>query len=65
MTSVVVDARFAGGLIMVESDAEYLGDEAVVVLDLPGCSVALFPREARKLAAALVDVAAQGPGGGR
>lgn len=50
----IVDARFVGGTILVEQDAEYLGDgSSVVVLSLPGHTVALFPREARALAAAL------------
>jgi hypothetical protein len=50
----VVDVRFAGGAVVVEQDAEYIGDgRTVVVLSLPGHTVALFPREARALAAAL------------
>lgn len=50
----IVDARFAGGAVVVERDTEYLGDgRAVVVLSLPGHTVALFPHEARALAAAL------------
>lgn len=49
-----VDARFAGGAIQVQQDADYLGDgRAVVTLALPGHTVALFPHEARALAAAL------------
>jgi hypothetical protein len=55
---VVVDARFAGGAIIVEPDAEYLGDgSSVVTLALPGLTVALFPHEARALAAALSSTA--------
>ncbi len=49
-----VDARFAGGAVSVEQDAEYIGDgRSVVLLTLPGHTVALFPHEARALAAAL------------
>ena len=49
-----VDARFAGGAIQVEQDDEYVGDgSAVVRLALPGHAIALFPHEARALAAAL------------
>ncbi|WP_456286237.1 hypothetical protein M1D46_00470 [Microbacterium sp. JZ70] len=49
-----VDARFAGGVIQVEQDAEYIGDgRTVVTLAFPGHTVALFPHEARALAAAL------------
>lgn len=50
----VADARFAGGAIIVGQDAEYIGDgHTVVTLALPGHTVALFPHEARRLAAAL------------
>jgi len=51
---VVVDAGFAGGAILVEQDAEHLGDgRSVVTLALPGLAVPLFLHEARALAAAL------------
>ena len=50
----VVDVRFAGGAVIVEQDAEYIGDgRTVVTLALPGHTVALFPHEARALARAL------------
>lgn len=49
-----VDARFAGGAINVQQDADYIGEgRTVVTLALPGRTVALFPHEARALAAAL------------
>lgn len=59
MASTFVDARFAGGAIVVESDDEYTGDgQAGVILALPGQSVWLFPREARALAHELQAYAA-------
>ncbi|WP_417554310.1 hypothetical protein [Microbacterium sp.] len=49
-----VDARFAGGAIQVQPDADYLPDgRTVVTLALPGHTVALYPHEARALADAL------------
>lgn len=54
----IVDTRFAGGAILVEQDAEYIGDgRTVVTLSLPGLAVPLFPHEARALAAALTEQA--------
>ncbi|WP_347756807.1 hypothetical protein [Agrococcus sp. ProA11] len=53
-----MDARFAGGAISVERDTEYLDDgHPVVMLSLPGHTVALFPHEASALAATLAATA--------
>lgn len=55
---IAVDARFAGGAILVEQDAGYLGDgRSIITLALPGLVVPLFPHEARALAAALTSQA--------
>lgn len=49
-----VDARFAGGTILLEVDDEYTGDgRSMVRVELPGHTLHLFPHEARGLANAL------------
>ncbi len=54
----VIDARFAGGPILIEQDTLLECD--VVKLDLPGgVAVPLLPHEARALAAALTAAAAR------
>lgn len=59
MTATVVDARFAGGAVVVERDDEYTGDgRPGVRLELPGHSLWLFAHEARALAKALAEHAA-------
>lgn len=51
----IVEARFAGGPIIVEADNEYTGDDSPGVrLEMPGHSVWLFAREARALGEALL-----------
>lgn len=52
-----VDARFAGGTIVVDVDPPFEGRPALVEVNLPGLTVGLFPHEARALAAALTTVA--------
>ncbi|MEV8239455.1 hypothetical protein AB0O90_04415 [Microbacterium testaceum] len=55
--SVTVDARFAGGAILVDT-----GDVAgspVVTVEMPGDTVAIFPDEARRLAVVLIEQAAR------
>lgn len=53
-----VDARFAGGPILVdEGHATYDAATKLVTIDAPGWDTALFPHEARALAAALLDAA--------
>lgn len=54
-----VDARFAGGPILVTGDAHtsYDPDVTLVQIDAPGWVTALFPHEARALAAALTAAA--------
>ena len=55
--SVAVDARFAGGPILVDT-----GDVAgspVVTVHMPGDAAAMFPDEARRLAVALIEQAAR------
>jgi len=52
-----VDARFAGGAIVVDVDPPFEGRPALVEVNLPGLTVGLFPREARALAAALLEAA--------
>lgn len=55
-----VDARFAGGTILVQVDEEYTGDERVTVrIDMPGLTLHLFRHEARDLANALREAAAE------
>ena len=58
MTAIVVDARFAGGPLLVEEDRLPWDQTAdVVVLSGPGFVVQLMAHEARELAAALSSVA--------
>ncbi|WP_156377073.1 hypothetical protein [Microbacterium sp. Root53] len=55
-----VDARFAGGTILVQVDEEYTGDHRVMVrVDMPGHTLHLFRHEARDLANALREAAAE------
>ncbi|KQR23179.1 hypothetical protein [Microbacterium sp. Leaf151] len=55
--SVAVDARFAGGSILVDVD-EHAG-APVVIVQMPGDSAAMFPDEARRLAVTLIEQAAR------
>jgi len=53
-----VDARFAGGPILVDQGhATYDVATKLVTIDAPGWDTALFPHEARALAAALTEAA--------
>lgn len=55
----VIDARFAGGpLIVAAAPAEGVRP-ALVNVDLPGFSVAMFADEARRFAVALLEQAAR------
>ncbi len=54
-----VDARFAGGEILVDEESSVLDGTRMVTIDAPGWDVVLFPHEARALAAALIDAAAK------
>lgn len=52
----VVDARFAGGAIMVVPTTLAFTDTAVVSVNVPGTGeIPMFPHEARALAKALQD----------
>lgn len=53
MTVSVVDARFAGGPIVVQPARVDWTDSNLVEVNLPGLTVALFPHEAQDLADAL------------
>ncbi|QYF98107.1 hypothetical protein [Microbacterium sp. PAMC21962] len=54
----IVNARFAGGPITIDQGhATYDAATKLVTIDAPGWETALFPHEARALAAALVDAA--------
>ncbi|CAN5381145.1 hypothetical protein BH09ACT6_BH09ACT6_18740 [soil metagenome] len=55
--TVFVDVRAAGGTVRVSPGEDFLGDD-VVILELPGYQVDCAPNEARKLARALIEVAA-------
>lgn len=58
MSAIVVDARFAGGPLLVEEDrSPYDPTTEVVMLSGPGFAVQLFRHEALELAAALSSVA--------
>ncbi|MBD3942806.1 hypothetical protein IF188_13985 [Microbacterium sp. NEAU-LLC] len=50
-----VDARFAGGSILVEPVASVLDGRTMVRIQAPGYEVVLFPHEADRLAEALSD----------
>lgn len=52
-----VDARFAGGPIIVDTDAGHDTRPPLVEVNLPGLTVGLFPHEARALADALRSAA--------
>lgn len=56
-----VDARFAGGTLIVDQAVDVLDPaRRLVTLDIPGCNqFGLFPDEARAVAAALVVAAAE------
>ncbi|PZU48444.1 MAG: hypothetical protein DI566_04210 [Microbacterium sp.] len=57
---MIVDARFAGGSITVDDQSSVLDDGTrMVTIDAPGWDAALFPHEARALAAALIEAAAK------
>lgn len=57
MTAIVVDARFAGGPLLVEEDrSPWDPSTELVVVSGPGFVVQLFPHEARALAEALSAV---------
>lgn len=53
----LVDARFAGGSIIVSPLAADDLAPALVDVDIPGLRLSLSPSEARALAAALVEAA--------
>lgn len=59
MTASVVDARFAGGPIIVNAARAEDVRPALVNVDLPGLSVAMCADEARRLAVALIEQAAR------
>ena len=53
--TALLDARFAGGPLEVSADHfKHAPETAAVRIDGPGFSLALFPHEARALAAALI-----------
>ncbi|GEB94396.1 hypothetical protein [Microbacterium lacticum] len=54
----VVDARFAGGPILIDQGhATYDAATKLVTVMAPGFDIALFPHEARAFAQALLDAA--------
>lgn len=56
----VVDARFAGGPIIIDhGHATYDIATKLVTLAAPGFDTALFPQEARALATALLEAATE------
>lgn len=55
--SVAVEARFAGGAIVV--DTNDVAGSSVVTMDMPGNAAAMFPDEARRLAVTLIEQAAR------
>ncbi len=61
--TTLIDARFAGGPIQVDTERSVFDDRQLVRVALPGCSVNLFPHEARALAAALTHAAENAPDG--
>lgn len=55
----IVEARFAGGPIVIDEAVDTLDQtRRLVKIDAPGFDTALFPHEARALAKALQDAAA-------
>lgn len=58
MSAVAVEARFAGGAILVDTDD--VAGSPVVTVDMPGgTSTAMFPDEARRFAVTLIEQAAR------
>lgn len=57
--SAVIEARFAGGAITVETTEADEYRPALIEVNLPGLTVALFAHEARALAAALLEAATE------
>ena len=55
----VVDARFAGGTIVVETIEADEYRPALVEINLPGLTVAFFAHESRALATALLEAATE------
>lgn len=57
MSAVSVEARFAGGAIVVDTDD--VAGSPVVTVDMPGNTAAMFPDEARRFAVSLIEQAAR------
>ncbi len=56
----VVESRFSGGPIIIDHTVDWLDStRRLVTIDAPGFGTGLFPHEARELAQALQDAAAE------